>query len=194
MQPSILQYNANTYIHSTVYEHSTTSSLFPFSGGDSLCIAYVRMYLTIGVLNRMYVLYMLYVLHVLYMLCVLYVLYMMYVLYVLHVLFMLHVLYVLYVCSSPVDCAVLISAQDDVLQSIDTAIQQIYDEAAANNGMMSEQQRKMLAYVVHCVCFVVRVQCTAVYVQYATVYIRMCIQQCTYICTMLSTECTKMTT
>ena len=87
--------------------------------------------------------------------------------------YVLHVLYVLYVCSSPVDCAVLISAQDDVLQSIDTAIQRIYDEAAANNGMMNEQQRKMLAYVVYCVCFVVRVQCTAVYVQYATVY--MCI-------------------
>ena len=94
----------------------------------------------------------------------------------------LHVLYVLYVCSYPVDSAVLISAQDDVLQSIDTAIQRIYDEAAANNGMMSEQQRKMLAYVVYCVCFVVRVQCTAVYVQYAAVYMCIYVQQCTYIC------------
>ena len=73
--------------------------------------------------------------------------------------------------SSPVDCAVLISAQDDVLQSIDNAIQQIYDEAAANNGMMNEQQRKTLAYVVYCVCFIVRVQCTAVCVEYAAVYV-----------------------
>ena len=68
---------------------------------------------------------------------------------------MLYVLYVLYACSSLVDCAVLISAQDDVLQSIDNAIQQIHDEAAANNGMMNEQQRQTLAYVVYCVCFVV---------------------------------------
>ena len=52
--------------------------------------------------------------------------------------------------------------------------------------MMSEQQRKMLAYVVHCVCFVVRVQCTAVYVQYATVYICTYIQQRTYIYTVYS--------
>lgn len=34
---------------------------------------------------------------------------------------------------------------DDVLQSIDNAIQQIYDEAAMKNGMMTEQQRKTLA-------------------------------------------------
>ena len=73
--------------------------------------------------------------------------------------------------SSPVDCAVLISAHDDVLQSIDTAIQRIYDEAAANNGMMNEQQRKMLAYVVYCVCLIVRDQCTAVRVEYAAMYV-----------------------
>ena len=77
----------------------------------------------------------------------------------------------MYVCSSPVDCAILISAQDDVLQSIDTAIQQIYGEAVANNGMMNEQQRQTLAYVVYCVCFIVRVQCTAVCVEYAAVYV-----------------------
>ena len=77
----------------------------------------------------------------------------------------------MYVCSSLVDCAVLISVQDDVLQSIDTAIQRIYDEAAANNGMMNEQQRQTLAYVVYCVCFIVRVQCTAVCVEYAAVYV-----------------------
>ena len=180
MRPSILRYNANTYIHSTVYEHSTTSSLFPFSGGDSLCIVYVRMYLIIGVLSRMYVLYMLYVLHVLYLLyvcavyvvctlCAVYAVCTLCAVYAVCTLCAVYAVYavctacavyavcsvLLYVCSSPVDCAVLISAQDDVLKSIDTAIQRIYDEAAANNGMMNEQQRKMLAYVVYCVCFVV---------------------------------------
>ena len=77
----------------------------------------------------------------------------------------------LYVCSSLVNYTVLISAQDDVLQSIDTAIQRIYDEAAVNNGMMNEQQRNTLAYVVYCVCFIVRVQCTAVCVEYAAMYV-----------------------
>ena len=73
----------------------------------------------------------------------------------LYVLYVLLVLHVLYVCSSLVNYTVLISSQDDVLQSIDTAIQRIYDEAAANNGMMNEQQRNTLAYVVYCVCFIV---------------------------------------
>ena len=80
-------------------------------------------------------------------------------------------MYVLYVCSSLVNYTVLISAQDDVLQSIDTAIQRIYDEAAVNNGMMNEQQRNTLAYVVYCVCFIVRVQCTAVCVENPAMYV-----------------------
>ena len=103
----------------------------------------------------------------------------------------------MYVCSSLVDCAVLISAQDDVLQSIDTAIQRIYDEAAANSGMMNEQQRQTLAYVVYCVCFIVQIRCTTVCVEYAAVYvitfyynstcmIMYCVQQCTYIRTYIS--------